>query len=570
MIDEELARMLKEGPTAKELERVKVEQLSGFIRGAERIGGFGGKSDILAMSQVYTGNPEYYKTMLQEMREATPEQIRDTAREWLGDGDYNLEVHPFPEYATSGSDVDRSKLPELGEVPDTKFPELQRGELKNGMKVILAERHTIPVVNFNLIVDAGYASDQEVAAGTAKLAMNMLDEGTKSRSALEISDELQLLGASLGAGSDLDTSSVFLSALKANLDKSLDLFADVILNPAFPEEELDRLKKNQVDAIQREKVQPFTMALRVFPKLLYGAGHAYANPFTGSGSERSVQEIGRGDIVKFYETWFKAGSATIVVAGDTTMAEIKPKLEKLFDKMPKGSAPKKNIAAVERGQGSVVYLMDRPGSIQSIVFAGNLTVPKDNPHEVAIQSMNKILGGEFTARLNMNLREDKHWSYGAQTMIVGARGQRPFMAYAPVQTDKTKESMVEIAKEFKAILSDRPATPEELAKTKRQQVLELAGTWETIGAVGGSIGEIVRFGLPDDYFDTYAERIKGLELPRIAQAAGTVIHQDGLVWVVVGDLAKIEQGVRELGFGEVRFIDADGNPVERRAAGAAR
>lgn len=566
MINEELARLLEEGPTDKELERVKIEQLSGFIRGAERIGGFGGKSDILAMNMVYAGDADFYKTSLQRVREATPEQVRDTARAWLSDGDYNLEVHPFPEFSTTTSDVDRSKLPELGEVPDTKFPALQQSTLKNGVKVILAERHTIPVVSFNLMLDAGYAADQFAAPGTAKLAMNMLDEGTKSLSALEISDQLQLLGANLSAGSDLDTSSVFLSALKANLDDSLELFADVVLNPSFPEEELDRLKKNQLDAIQREKVQPVSMALRVFPRLLYGDNHAYANPFTGSGTLESVRGIKRADIQKFYETWFKAGNATFVVVGDTTMDEIKPKLEKLFDGLPKGAAPKKNIAPVQQDSKSVVYLMDRPGSLQSIIFAGNLTVPKDNPNEVAIQSMNKILGGEFTARLNMNLREGKHWSYGAQTMVIGARGQRPFLAYAPVQTDKTKESMVEIAGEFGGILKDRPATEEELAKTKKQQVLELAGTWETMGAVSGSIGEIVRFGLPFDYFDTYFERVKALELPGIAEAAGKVIDMEHMIWVVVGDLAKIQDGIRELDFGEIRFIDADGKLLQSGTA----
>jgi zinc protease len=566
MINEEMARFLEEGPTDKELERVKIEAISGFIRGAERIGGFGGKSDILAISEVYTGDPEFYKVSLQRLREATGGEVRDTARAWLSDGDYNLEVHPFPELSTITTDVDRSKLPPLGEVPDTKFPELQRDQLENGVKIILAERHTIPVVTFNTILDAGYAADQFGVPGTAKLAMNMLDEGTKSRTALEISDDLQSLGANLSSGSDLDSSSVFLSALKANLDDSLKIYADVILNPSFPEDELDRLKKDQFDAIQREKVQPVSMALRVFPRFLYGPGHAYANPFTGSGTEESVTGLEREAVKKFHDTWFKADNATIVVVGDTTMGEIKPKLEKLFGDWKQGEVPKKNIASVAQESKNVIYLLDRPGSLQSIIFAGNLTVPKDNPNEVAIQGLNKILGGEFTARLNMNLREDKHWSYGAQTMVLGARGQRPFLAYAPVQTDKTKESMIEVAKEFGAILKDHPPTAEELAKTKKQQVLELAGTWETMGAVSGSIGEIVRFGLPDDYFDTYTERVKALELPMVANAAGKMVHLDRMIWVVVGDLAKIESGIRELGYGDIRFINADGKLLPREGA----
>lgn len=566
ILDEEVAKLIKDGPSDKELERVKIDSLSSFIRGAERIGGFGGKSDILAMNQVYAGDPDYYKVSVGRVREATPEKVRKVAETWLTDGVYNLEVHPFPEYATVKTDADRSKLPTLGEVPDTKFPELQRAQLKNGVKIIVAERHSIPVVTFNMIMDAGYAADSFGIPGTAKLAMNMLDEGTKSRSALEISEQLQLLGANLGSGSDLDTSSIFLSALKANLQDSLELYADVILNPSFPQEELDRLKKNQVDAIQREKVQPVSMALRVLPQLLYGEGHAYSAPLTGSGTEESTRKISRDDIKKFYDTWFKADNTTIIVVGDTTLAEVKPKLEKLFGDWKGGKVPQKNIAKVEQESKNVIYLLDRPGSIQSIVFAGNLTVPRNNPQEFAIQSMNNVLGGQFTSRLNMNLREDKHWSYGARTLVYSARGQRAFFGYAPVQSDKTKESMAEFAKELGALLKDKPVTGEELVKTKKQQVLEMAGNWETMGAVSGSIAEIVAFSLPDDYYETYTEKVKALTLADLKQATETVLHLDRLIWVVVGDLAKIEPGIRELGYGEIRYITPDGKRIERASA----
>ena len=561
IIHEELSRLLEEGPTEEELQRVKISTLSGFIRSAERVGGFGGKSDILAMNEVYAGDANYYKVSLKRVREATPEMVRDAGRAWLSDGVFNLEVHPFPEFATVETEVDRSELPALGEVPDAEFPELQRAELENGLKIVLAERHSLPLVTFDLVVDAGYAADQFVVPGTAKLAMNMLDEGTESRNALEISEELQLLGANLGTGADLDTSSVFLSALKENLDPSLEIFADVILNPSFPEEEFDRLKKQQLDAIQREKVQPFTMALRVLPQLLYGEDHAYSAPFTGSGTEESVRGLSVGDTAKYYKAWFKPNNATIVVVGDTTLNEIKPKLEEIFADWDAGEVPEKNIEPIEQKAEDVIYLLDRPGSIQSIIFAGNLTLPKDNPQEIALQMANNILGGQFTARLNMNLREDKHWSYGARSVVVGARGQRPFFAYAPVQTDKTRESMAEIAKELEGILKDNPPTEEEVARTTRQQVLELAGSWETIGAVSGSISEIVRYSLPDNYWSTYSEKLKALKVPAVRSAVDELVDLNRLVWVVVGDQQKIEPGLRELGFGEIRLLDPDGNLI---------
>ncbi|MGV3774411.1 MAG: M16 family metallopeptidase [Verrucomicrobiales bacterium] len=561
IMDEEFQKALKEGPTEKELQRIKIENLAGFIKGAERIGGFGGKSDILAMNQVYTGNPEHYKVSLQRVREATPEQVKKAAQAWLSEGDYNLEVHPFPEFQTAKAGVDRSKMPELGQVADATFPQLQRGELSNGLKVILAERHTIPTVVVQMVLDAGYAADQFGVPGTAKLAMNMLDEGTKTRSALEISEQLSLLGAALGTGSDLDTSIISLSALTSNLDPSLDLFADIILNPSYPAEDFERLKKQQLDTIQREKAQPVQMALRVLPQLLYGDKHAYSMPFTGSGSLESVAGLKREQMQKFYDTWFKANNATLIVVGDTTMDEIKPKLEKHFGNWKKGETPKKNIAAVEQKAKPSVYLMNRPGAIQSLIFAGNLTVPKDNPNETTIEALNNILGGQFTARLNMNLREDKHWSYGAQTMVLGARGPRPFLAYASVQTDKTKESMVEISKEFSDILKGRPATTEELNKVKKQTVLELAGIWETMGAVAGSIHEMIRYGLPEDYFHTYSERVRTLTLPQVTKAAETMIHQDNLTWVIVGDLTKVEQEIRQLGLGQITLINPDGEVI---------
>ncbi|HZQ47041.1 MAG TPA: pitrilysin family protein, partial [Verrucomicrobiae bacterium] len=394
---------------------------------------------------------------------------------------------------------------------------------------------------------------------TAKLAMDMLDEGTTRRTALQISDELDSLGASLTSGSDLDSSTVRLSTLTATLDPALDIYADVILNPSFPESDFKRLQKERLAGIQREKTEPVNMARRVFPKLLYGSNHAYGNPLTGSGTEASVAKLTRADMQKFHDTWFKAGNATLIIVGDTTLDQIKPKLEKLFGNWKTGEVPVKNIGHVEQQKKSVIYLIDRPGSIQSLILAGHVATPKSDPDEIAIQTMNTILGGTFTSRVNMNLREDKHWSYGARTIIASARGQGPFIAYAPVQTDKTKESMVELDKELRGILGKRPITEEELSMAQQNETLKLPGSWETDGAVGNSIGEIVRFGLPEDYFTTYPGKVRALSLSDLTKAAEKVVHPDQLVWVIVGDRAKIEPGIQELGWGEIQLLDTDGN-----------
>ncbi|HSE38343.1 MAG TPA: insulinase family protein, partial [Blastocatellia bacterium] len=268
------------------------------------------------------------------------------------------------------------------------------------------------------------------------------------------------------------------------------------------------------------------------------------------------------DLIKFHQTWFKPNTATLIVVGDTTMAEIKSKLEKLFQGWQRGDVPTKNIGTVALPQKQVVYIVDRPGSEQSVILASNLAPPKANKDESAIEAMNSLLGGTFGSRINMNLREDKHWSYGAGSLLFDARGQRPFIAYAPVQTDKTKESISEIVKELNGIVGARPVAPEELAKAQASLTLTLPGSWETMNALGSSIGNIVRYGLEDRYYDGYAGKIRALKVGDMAPAAKVAIHPDKLVWVIVGDRSKIEAGIRELGLGEIRVIDADGKQVK--------
>jgi len=561
-IDEELAKFLKDGPTAAELDRVKARRAADFIEGVERIGGFGGKSDLLASSMVYGGSPDAYKNTLKHIEDATVEALKESANHWLSDGVYVLEVHPYPALKAGPSAIDRKTMPAVGPAPQVTFPAVQRAVLSNGLKIMLAERHAIPVMHLSLMIDAGYASDQGVLPGTAALAMAMLDEGTAKRTSLQISDELAMLGASIGAGSNLDTSSVSLIALKDKLDPALDIYADVILNPAFPEADFQRLQKLQIARIDQEKASPFGMALRVFPKLIYGAGHPYAIPFTGSGYADTVAKLTRADLVKFHQTWFKPAGATLVVVGDVTMTEIKPKLEKLFQGWTGGKAPVKKITAVPLAAKSVIYIMDKPDAPQSMVVCGHPAPSSADPDNVAITTMNMILGGDFVSRINMNIREDKHWSYGAQSAIVGARGQRPFLVLAPVQSDKTKETMVEIKGELEGILGKKPITSDEYANAKNNIVLGLPGQWETMGAVLGSLEEIVEYGLPDDYYQKYPGLVQKLTIADLSKAAAKTVHPESLTWIIVGDRAKIEPKIKELGYKDVFVIDADGNVIK--------
>jgi zinc protease len=556
-INEELARFLKDGPTQQEVDRVRTQYLANFIRGIDQVGGFGGKSDVLAMYQTYTGDPAGYKIKLDRVMAATPAKLQAAAKKWLSDGEYALEIYPFGDPKPATQKADRAKPPEIGQAPEPRLPKLERLTLSNGLRVVVAERHEIPLVNVSLLVDSGYAADQYASAGAAKLTAGLLDQGTKTRSALEISEQLAQLGARLTTTSSVDNIITRLSSLKGNLDPALEIFADVVLNPTFPDADFRRQRALQLNAIEREKATPMQMGLRVLPSLIYGKGHAYAEPLTGSGTQEAVSKLTRDDLLKFHDTWYKANHATLVVVGDTTPAEMGPKLEKVFGAWKPGDPPKKNIARVPPPTQSVVYLVDRPGSQQSLILAGNPAPPKNNPEEIPIEAMNDILGGDFGARINMNLREDKHWSYGAQTILFGAVGQRPFLVYAPVQTDKTKESLAEVVKELRGIRGDRPATPEELARIKASETLRLPGSRETIGQVASSIETLVEYGLPDNYYDTFASKMREVSLADVGKAASEVVQPDHMVWVIVGDRAKIEAGVRELGLGEVRLLNPE-------------
>jgi zinc protease len=560
-IRDELLRFVAKGPSKRELERAKIAQRAAFLRGIERIGGSGGKAGVLARNMVYGGAPDLYKDELAAIDAATPEDLRRAVELWLGANAFILEVEPYPALQAAADGADRSTVPEPGEFPEVGFAAFTRSRLDNGLEILVAERPGAPVVELAMVVDAGYAADQFTHAGTASLTMAMLDEGTRKRSSLEIADELAMQGANLSAGSNLDTSTVRLSALRSRLDESLDIFADVVLNPVFPETELERLRRMSLARIQQEQTRPMSMALRIMPGLLYGADHPYGQPLTGTGTRESVLAIGRDDLVAFHETWLRPGNATLIVVGDVDKEALQKRINKLFGGWKSAETPIKQLAVTPVEPENVLYLLDRPGADQSVIFAGQLVPPKSNPDELALQAVNLVLGGQSSARINMNLREDKGWSYGAYSAIVGARGARPLLAYAPVQTDKTAASIEEMAQEILAITGAQPPAADELDTVKRSQTLSLPGRWEASGDVLGSLNELVRYELPEDYWSTYADRINALDLSDVREVAQRVLRPDELVWVVVGDRASIEYDLRRLGFDDIRLINPDGRPV---------
>ena len=563
-VDEEVNALLRTGPSAAEVQLAKTVILARFARITERIGGFGGKSDLLASCMTYTGDPHCYKDYLRKVQAATPEQVRQAMNEWLADGDYVLAVTPFDAALASNPTaavLDRSKGAPLGRPETLKLPPMRRAVLSNGLKVVLAESHSAPIVNFSLLVDSGYAADPAALPGLTSLALRMMEEGTTKRSAIRIGEELEALGASFSTSANLDGVFLNMNTLKATLPQAVSVYSDIVLNPAFAASELERVRKEQLAAIQREKANPQTMATRVLPALLYGKGHAYAGSMTGSGTEAAIARVTREDLVAYHRAWFGPNNATLLVVGDTSLAELMPMLEQAFAPWKASQPPKKNVATVRQPDRTVVYLMDRPSAQQSVIYGAQLVEPASAQDLVHLQIVNNIFGGNFSSRINMNLREDKHWSYGVRSDVTPAVGQRPFISRSPVQTDKTRESLQELVREYGDMAGGRPIAGPELKSAQNREALALPGAFETAGQLSNAYANILQYGLPENYYDTFTQTATSLTPAQANAVAARSIAPDRVIWLVVGDMSKVEQGIRALNLGEVQKIDADGIPL---------
>ncbi len=594
-VGEVMREFLAKGPTADELERAKMGVRGAFIRGLERVNT---QATVLAESEVYQNDPTAWRKDYDRMMAATPAQVDAAAKQWLSRGDYTLTVSPGKVDATDAASaealpvakgrpanvvssvkglhaaprgLDRSSgVPQVTQFPNLSFPAIQRGQLANGIPVILAERHDVPVVQVALQFDAGYAADAIGKPGVASFTMAMLDEGAKQLDSVQIAEQQQRLGAIMGFGCGLDTCTASLNALDDKLVPSLQLFADIVEQPAFRDADLQRVRGVWLSGIAQEKSQPVGIALRTLPPLLYGAGHPYAIPFTGSGTEAVIQGLSAADLRAFQQAWLRPDKVKIIVTGDTTLAKIIPQLDAVFgDWHATGTAGNKRIPQAAAQSSPRVFLINRPGSPQSMILTGLLAPPTNAPNRLEIGTMNDAFGGSFTSRLNMNLREDKHWAYGAFSFLQNALGQRPFLMYAPVQTDKTAESVAEILKEADAVIGDKPLTDAEIAKIKANDVRSMPGAYQTGGAVMGELQRIVQYGYPDNEVATRKARIEAQTDAAVNAAAKQVIQPNALTWVIIGDLSKIEAPIRALNLGPITVLDANGAPVATPSAAAA-
>jgi len=555
-MDDVMAEFTKRGPNPKLLKAEKTKILAGFIRGIQRIGGFGGKSDLLATCQTYTGDPGCYQNNAAYIDAVTPSKMKATFAKWIDDTPYVLTILPTDKYTVGETDLDRSSgVPYPTQKVEFQFPTLQTATLSNGAKVVLAQRTGVPLVEMNFQFDFGYAQENNDELGYTNFMMGMLNEGTKKYSSLEFDEVLDSLGSNLGFGSGLDTSVATLSSLKANLSQTLDLAKEALINPTFPEKEIERIKKETLAGIIQEENRPASIAYRNIGKLLYGEEHPYGKPLTGSGISETISSITRANIMDVHSRAINSAHLTFAVAGDIEMQELVDLLESKFgDWSANSDSGLKTLTTVELPDNRTIYLIDKPNAQQSYIVAGQLLPPTATDEEIEIDYMNYAIGGSFTARLNMNLREDKSWSYGVRTRLGDAKGQRAMLVTAPVQTDKTSESMAEIVKEYSDYLSTKPITQDELAKGKASKTLRLPGQFETLGALKGGVSGIVTYDRDLDYLNQLPALLDEPSLTQVQAKAQKYIKPNQWTWLIVGDLSKIEEPIRALDLGEVKVI----------------
>lgn len=554
-IDEELKKLLAEGPTTAEMARARTQNVAAFARSLESIAG---KASVLAESQTYLGDPDEWKVSWARYRAAKPADLVRAGKTWLSDGDYVLHMLPFGQLSAEGADVDRTKVPAPGAAVPASFPASERATLANGLELVVANRPGVPVVEMTLLVKSPVPTDfASRVPGTGGLAMQLIDDGSKTRTGEQLVEELGAIGASINAGSGTEQSVVMLSAMKPTLREALAIYADVALNPGYRESDVERVKAQTIAGIQAARQDGAASADRLFPQLMYGRDTPYGRVVT----EAQVASLKPADFAFFHDRWFKPNNATLIVAGDTSLAEIKPLVEAAFGGWKRGEVPESIVPVTPAAAKSIVYLVDKPGAPQSVIRASVIAPKRSDGNEIARDLYNTAMGGSFTSRLNMKLREEKGWAYGANSGIAGGLGSRVFVAKASVQSDKTSESMTEIANILEGSLAGQPVGADELAKAKDNMSLSLSSDWSKTAGIAQYLLDVAAADLPKDYYSDYAQRIVATPAADVNAAGAAILKDKPLTWIVSGDLAKIEAGIRALGLGEVRVVDADGNIV---------
>ena len=456
--------------------------------------------------------------------------------------------------------LDRSKIPPPGKTPELHVPTWTRATLANGADIIVSEKHDLPLVSFSLAFLGG-ASQYEPAdkKGLAGLVASMMSEGTKTRDGEALSNAMQLLGTTIAVGVGGETGSIQFQCTSSKFAPTLDLLGDVLLNPTFPAEALERQRAQRLQGLAQTKAQTAGLASRAFPRLLYGAGHPYGQYVT----EDSYKAITRDDLVQFHRTYFQPGRAVVVVAGDVTLNTAKTAVDKALGAWAKGGdKPPFTYPAVPAPKAATIFLVDKPGAAQSTFALGNPGPPRNTPDYYALQVMNTILGGMFQSRLNANIREDKGYSYGVSSGFGYGKGPGAFRAGGEIVSAKSDAALVEFMKELRGIVGSKPVTDEELATAKDSLIQRLPGQFAAIGSITNAVVTLWTQGLPDTYYQDYVAKVSAITKQDVMRVAKQYIDLDHLAIVIVGDRASIEAPLKATNIAPVVVIDSDGVPVK--------
>jgi len=455
--------------------------------------------------------------------------------------------------------TDMTKAPSLGAPKEMTLPPVIRRQLPNGLQLLIVEQHELPIADFVLVVKSGGTADPANKAGTASLTSSMLREGTTSRGSLEIADQTAFLGISLGTGSTWDATSVSLHTPTGVLDSALALFADVALRPSFAANEFDRLRKNRLTEILQIKDRGPSIANQAYASILYGSGHPYGTPMTGT--QQSVEGLSVADLTAFYSAEFKPNNATLIVVGDVRPADVERRVNALFGNWQRGAVQQRSFGTPPAAQQTTIYLVDKPGAPQSSFRIGNVGVPRSTKDFFALSVLNTILGGSFTSRLNNTLREVKGYTYGASSGFDMRKMAGPFTASAEVVAAKTDSALLIFMSELNSIR--QPVPEDEIVRAKRYTQLRLPWSFETSQQIASGLVPVVLYDLPADYFSNYVRNIEAVTQADIQRVANQYINPATLAVVIVGDRKTIESGLKATNVGTISVRDISGQPIQQ-------
>ena len=555
VVDETIAEYLANGPDRQIVENAKL-RINMMILGGLETGAAIGR--MLAEGFLFSDDPLFINTELEWLNAATAEELRQVAGRWLTRGYYQLTVEPFPEYQTADSGVDRSTIPTVSTKSGIEFPDIETATLDNGIELVVATRGSVPLVDVSIQIDTGSMAAPGDAPGIAAFVFGLMDKGTKKYNANELAaarDKIAMKGVFQDG---VERSSFGYRILHSHLDSSLELAAEMLRNPTFPDDELAKLKARIAAYLSNLEQAPAAAARSLFDRMIYGT----ATPMGAVWTPELLEQVDRASLEDFHRKEIAPDSMTIYMIGDIAIEEATKAVNKAFGRWhATADSALQSVGAAAAAKRRVV-LVDYPGAASSTIVAGYAVAPYDAKTWTEISIMNRVFGGSFESRLNMNLREDKGWSYGYRSSVdLNMSGDMTLQAAGQVQTDKTAASMQEILREFEEFVSTRPATTTEVERMKLNRVRSLPGNFSTNRGFLGSIVTSDSYGLPYDYAQSAAERVEAVTVEGIDARARTMIDPEKISWLIVGDLEKIEESVRDLGYGEVEVWDAFGNKL---------